>query len=100
MFHIFCRIDLESPEFADHLRPFFHEKTDHFLHEFISFAKSPFDMVAYDGKVSYGFSSRVRQGEQDTRDAGERVDGQTDSILRTPQAPGIKYIYIITGKYI
>lgn len=81
------RIDLESPEFADHLRPFFHEKTDHFLHEFISFAKSPLDMVAYDGKVSYGFSSRVRQGEQDTRGAGERVDGQTDSIPRTPQAP-------------
>ena len=47
------RINLESSEFANHLRPFLHDNTSHFMHELISFAKSPYDMVAYDNKVKY-----------------------------------------------
>ena len=46
-------MDLEGEEFASHLRDFLGERTSHFVHEFVSFAKAPFDMIAYDGKVVY-----------------------------------------------
>lgn len=62
------RIDLESPDFIDHLQPFLHEKTEHFLHELISFAKSPLDITAYDNKVSYGLSQKTttqREGKKE-----------------------------------
>ena len=29
------------------------EQTEHFVHEFVSFAQSPYDMVAYDDKAEY-----------------------------------------------
>ena len=44
---------MESSEFVIHLQPFLHDQTEHFVHELISFAKSPLDMIAYDAKVSY-----------------------------------------------
>ena len=49
---------MESAVFALRLRPFLHENTDLFLHEFISFAKSPLDMIAYDARVSYGLQEQ------------------------------------------
>ncbi|XP_003388691.2 PREDICTED: E3 ubiquitin-protein ligase Topors-like [Amphimedon queenslandica] len=56
---IIDKINIDSDEFIEHLRPFFHHRTEHFVHEFISFAKSPLDMMAYDHKVSYGLPSSV-----------------------------------------
>ena len=52
---------MESAVFALRLRPFLHENTDLFLHEFISFAKSPLDMIAYDARVSYGLQEQQQQ---------------------------------------
>uniref|UniRef100_A0A7N6F851 E3 ubiquitin-protein ligase Topors n=1 Tax=Anabas testudineus TaxID=64144 RepID=A0A7N6F851_ANATE len=37
----------------EELRPFLQGRTEHFLHEFISFAKSPFNMEAYDQYAVY-----------------------------------------------
>ena len=54
------RVDLESAEFAQHVEPFLHEKTGHFMHEFVSFAKSPFDMIAYDRRVRYEWPRSLR----------------------------------------
>ncbi|XP_065905921.1 E3 ubiquitin-protein ligase Topors-like isoform X1 [Dysidea avara] len=45
--------DIASPEFAQQLQPFLFEKTAHFVHEFVSFARAPCDMVAYDEKAEY-----------------------------------------------
>ena len=45
--------DITSPEFAQQLQPFLFEKTAHFVHEFVSFAQAPYDMVAYDEKAEY-----------------------------------------------
>ena len=67
----------------EHLRPFFHHRTEHFVHEFISFAKSPLDMTAYDHKVSYGLPSSVygakRTGTSsdsgDVKERGESSQG-------------------------
>lgn len=49
------RVDLESEYFASHLEPFLNTRTAHFMHELVSFAKSPYDVIAYDGKVRYSW---------------------------------------------
>uniref|UniRef100_A0A672GS97 E3 ubiquitin-protein ligase Topors n=1 Tax=Salarias fasciatus TaxID=181472 RepID=A0A672GS97_SALFA len=38
---------------SEELRPFLQARTEHFLHEFISFAKAPFNMEAYDQHAVY-----------------------------------------------
>ncbi|XP_053145736.1 E3 ubiquitin-protein ligase Topors-like [Hemicordylus capensis] len=45
--------DLDSQAFADLLQPHLLYYTNHFLHEFISFACSPFNIKAYDWRASY-----------------------------------------------
>ncbi|XP_061487953.1 E3 ubiquitin-protein ligase Topors-like isoform X2 [Rhineura floridana] len=47
------RYDLESQAFADDLKPFLLHRTVHFLHEFISFARCPFNIEAYDQHANY-----------------------------------------------
>lgn len=45
--------DLEDVAIQEQLQPFLQRRTEHFLHEFISFAKAPFDMEAYDQNAVY-----------------------------------------------
>ncbi|KAJ8262236.1 hypothetical protein GJAV_G00164140 [Gymnothorax javanicus] len=47
------RYDMDDQAIQDELRPFLLTRTDHFLHEFISFARSPFNMEAYDQHAIY-----------------------------------------------
>ncbi|XP_061100968.1 topoisomerase I binding, arginine/serine-rich a isoform X2 [Conger conger] len=47
------RYDMEDQAMQEELRPFLLARTDHFLHEFISFARSPFNMEAYDQHAVY-----------------------------------------------
>lgn len=47
------RYDLESQAFAGDLKPFLLHRTEHFLHEFISFARCPFNIEAYDQHANY-----------------------------------------------
>lgn len=47
------RFDMEDGAIQEELRPFLQGRTDHFLHEFISFARSPFNMEAYDHHAVY-----------------------------------------------
>lgn len=47
------RIDMEDGVIQEELRPFLQARTEHFLHEFISFAKAPFNMEAYDQHAVY-----------------------------------------------
>ncbi|XP_054253378.1 E3 ubiquitin-protein ligase Topors [Indicator indicator] len=47
------RYNLESQAFADNLKPFLLNRTEHFLHEFISFARCPFNLEAYDQHANY-----------------------------------------------
>ncbi|XP_020504075.1 topoisomerase I binding, arginine/serine-rich a [Labrus bergylta] len=47
------RYDMEDGAIQEELRPFLQARTEHFLHEFISFAKSPFNMEAYDQHAAY-----------------------------------------------
>ncbi|XP_064191224.1 topoisomerase I binding, arginine/serine-rich a [Anguilla rostrata] len=47
------RYDMEDQAMQEELRPFLLARTDHFLHEFISFARAPFNMEAYDQHAIY-----------------------------------------------
>ncbi|XP_060093157.1 E3 ubiquitin-protein ligase Topors [Heteronotia binoei] len=47
------RYDMESQAFADDLKPFLLHRSEHFLHEFISFARCPFNIDAYDQHANY-----------------------------------------------
>ncbi|KAJ8382994.1 hypothetical protein SKAU_G00037720 [Synaphobranchus kaupii] len=47
------RYDMDDQAIQDELQPFLLTRTDHFLHEFISFARSPFNMEAYDQHAVY-----------------------------------------------
>ncbi|XP_022049419.2 topoisomerase I binding, arginine/serine-rich a [Acanthochromis polyacanthus] len=49
------RYDMEDGAIQEELRPFLQGRTEHFLHEFTSFAKSPFNMEAYDQHAVYDF---------------------------------------------
>ena len=50
---LFVRMEIVSEEFIQHLQPFLFEKTHHFAHEFLSFARSPYDMATYDERAQY-----------------------------------------------
>ncbi|XP_070771848.1 topoisomerase I binding, arginine/serine-rich a [Enoplosus armatus] len=47
------RYDMEDGAIQEELRPFLQGRTEHFLHEFICFAKSPFNMEGYDQHAVY-----------------------------------------------
>ncbi|MEE6459013.1 hypothetical protein FKM82_000502 [Ascaphus truei] len=48
-----ARYDMESQAFVEDLRPFLLHRTDHFLHEFINFARCPYNVEAYDQHANY-----------------------------------------------
>ncbi|KAK1175791.1 hypothetical protein AOXY_G493 [Acipenser oxyrinchus oxyrinchus] len=52
MTHI-TRYDMEDQAIRNELKPFLLNRTDHFLHEFISFARAPYSMDAYDQHAVY-----------------------------------------------
>ncbi|XP_072010293.1 E3 ubiquitin-protein ligase Topors [Engystomops pustulosus] len=45
--------DMESQAFVEDLQPFFLHRTDHFIHEFINFARCPYNIEAYDHHANY-----------------------------------------------
>ncbi|KAM5192150.1 E3 ubiquitin-protein ligase Topors [Mantella aurantiaca] len=47
------RFDMESPAFLEDLQPFLLHRTEHFLHEFINFARCPYNIDAYDQHANY-----------------------------------------------
>ncbi|XP_053154656.1 E3 ubiquitin-protein ligase Topors-like [Hemicordylus capensis] len=53
--------NLQSKEFEALLLPYLRHFTTHFLHEFISFVKSPFNVKKYDWNSSYGCPALSRE---------------------------------------
>lgn len=45
--------DMESQAFVEDLQPFLLHRTDHFIHEFINFARCPYNIEAYDQHANY-----------------------------------------------
>ncbi|XP_035280505.1 E3 ubiquitin-protein ligase Topors-like [Anguilla anguilla] len=93
------RYDMDDQAIQDELRPFLLTRTDHFLHELISFARSPFSMEAYDQHAVYdcpapsyeeGSSSdssviAISEDEEDPAELARRPASATGSGLS--QAP-------------
>ena len=71
------RVELGSEEFSHQLQPFLFDKTEQFIHEFISFARSPFDMTAYDERAQYGWPS---ESEEPLRDTPTVFHSQTSGV--------------------
>ncbi|XP_012371636.1 E3 ubiquitin-protein ligase Topors-like [Octodon degus] len=51
--HHMTKYDLDSESFIHLLEPYLLQHTHHFLHEFISFVHSPYNMQAYDQRAIY-----------------------------------------------
>ncbi|XP_063074387.1 topoisomerase I binding, arginine/serine-rich a [Engraulis encrasicolus] len=47
------RYNMEDDAIVQELRPFLQARTEHFVHEFINFARSPYNMEAYDQHAAY-----------------------------------------------
>lgn len=61
------RVELSSDEFQRQLQPFLFDQTQHFIHEFTSFAQSPFEMTAYDKRAQYNWpNNESRDQVRDT----------------------------------
>lgn len=63
---LITKVELCSDEFCNHLRSFLFDKTEHFIHEFMSFARSPFDVNAYDERAQYSWPDESREQVRDT----------------------------------
>lgn len=51
--HHMTKFDLESESFTDLLEPYLLQHTQHFLHEFLSFVYSSYDVETYDRSATY-----------------------------------------------
>lgn len=45
--------NITSPDFRRRCQTYFGHRTSHFIHEFLNFARSPYDMIGYDREVRY-----------------------------------------------
>ena len=90
------RCDLESQVFADRLKPFLLNRTEHFLHEFVTFARCPFNMEAYDLHANYdcpapsydeGSHSDSPNFTLSPDEAGSQRPGHGSAVTGTGQAP-------------
>lgn len=98
---LITRYEVCSLEFAEHVRPFFGERTAHFMHELAAFVSSPLDMVAYDRVAVYDTRSNVvARGspaaqflqppafEDDNIGSSELAPVTLGSLMRDPSQPG------------
>ncbi|XP_077460428.1 topoisomerase I binding, arginine/serine-rich a [Stigmatopora argus] len=79
-------VDMEAAAIQEELRPFLQGRTEHFLHEFISFAKSPFNMEAYDRHAAYEGSARSSDSNVSTNSSVIAISEDEDS--DHPPTPG------------
>ncbi|XP_058239767.1 topoisomerase I binding, arginine/serine-rich a isoform X2 [Hemibagrus wyckioides] len=79
---LITRHDIQDEAFLQELRPFLSSRTEHFLHEFLSFARSPFNMEAYDRHAVYdcpapSHLSAVSEDDGDLSSAPSPWDDET-----------------------
>ena len=71
--------EIQSDAMVRELSPFFFEKTAHFLHELLSFARAPFDLVTYDSQVQYELIGDAREAERRVRENSNQPKSQSVS---------------------
>ncbi|XP_061882817.1 topoisomerase I binding, arginine/serine-rich a [Entelurus aequoreus] len=84
------RVDVEDGAIQEELRPFLQGRTEHFLHEFISFAKSPFNMEAYDQHAVYDGSTQSSNSDSSSTSSVIAISEDEGSSvhLEPPRTPG------------
>ncbi|XP_026880172.2 topoisomerase I binding, arginine/serine-rich a [Electrophorus electricus] len=93
------RYDMQGAAVLQELRPFLLSRTEHFLHEFLSFARSPFNMEAYDQHVVYDCPAPSANAEESSGSdlsviALSEDEGATATLSRTAwddETPGPSY---------
>lgn len=85
LYYVPYRIDMDSAEFVQELKPFLLQTTEHFVHELLSFAKAPFDLIAYDENVVYPWPEESSRNtiSRDRNNIREEREGMTDKISRS-----------------
>lgn len=73
------RFDMEDRAILEELRPFLQGRTEHFLHEFISFAKSPFNMEAYDQQAVYDCPTPSSNGDNSSNSSVIAISEDEDT---------------------
>lgn len=88
-------IPILSPMFRQMMLPFLNVYTDHFLHEFYSFASSPFDMVGYDCAVQYqaGSSPPITDSFVNEVISSSDAENSTDSDIVMLAQPGPSHAF-------
>lgn len=72
------RYDLQTDQAQDLLRDFLHEHTEHFVHELMAFARSPFSMEAYDQAAQYDSPSPQPRHDGPSRGRSEYHSNRRD----------------------
>ncbi|XP_064088178.1 LOW QUALITY PROTEIN: E3 ubiquitin-protein ligase Topors-like [Macrobrachium nipponense] len=71
------RYPINSREFRAAVRPHLRTRTQHFVHEFYHFARSPYDMVGHDNSAQYV----PRYGPDDDSSDGTDSDDDSDAVV-------------------
>ncbi|XP_044736245.1 E3 ubiquitin-protein ligase Topors-like [Chrysoperla carnea] len=71
-----------SHEFKQRIAPYFGDKTDHFIHEFYWFLRSPYDMIGYDRNLQY--TQRIQNIELGSSSSSSDSDSDVQVINTQP----------------
>ncbi|XP_069818186.1 E3 ubiquitin-protein ligase Topors [Dendropsophus ebraccatus] len=78
--------DMESQAFVEDLQPFLLHRTDHFIHEFINFARCPYNIEAYDHHANY--DCPAPSYEEGSRSESSVITISPDEVnIREPDVP-------------
>ncbi|XP_026060220.1 topoisomerase I binding, arginine/serine-rich a [Carassius auratus] len=77
--------NLDDQAVVHELRPFLLSHTEHFLHEFLSFAQSPFNMEAYDQRAVYDLPRPSGEGSSSEASVIAISEDESDSLVSGSQ---------------
>uniref|UniRef100_A0A8C7YDN2 E3 ubiquitin-protein ligase Topors n=1 Tax=Oryzias sinensis TaxID=183150 RepID=A0A8C7YDN2_9TELE len=72
----------------EELRPFLQARTEHFLHEFISFAKSPFNMEGYDQHAVYDCPAPSSNEDSNSNSSVIAISEEEENLVEIEQPGG------------
>ncbi|XDV15011.1 hypothetical protein PO909_015165 [Leuciscus waleckii] len=82
---LITRQNLDDQTVLHELRPFLLSHTEHFLHEFLSFAQSPFNMEAYDQRAVYDLPRPSGQSSSSETSVIAISEDESDSLVSGAQ---------------
>lgn len=58
---VLTKYSLQTEDAVRVLKPFLHDHTEHFIHELVAFARSPFTLETYEQLVQYDWPDEAMQ---------------------------------------